>query len=165
MGFYSELLGSTVDSIYFNSEEQAYKTAMALYIGETYPEASRFSTGIEREPYQYNPSQNFVRGPGTEFVLAVFKREVRNEFDDGTVIKDRYFPSSFVKYLYDQAYKEVKEYLDANPYNKYEEFMDEILDALAAGENTISGSDNKNDRELVNKVVSEVKDLIKMIIK
>lgn len=172
MGFYSELLETRVDCIYFNKEEEADNTALALYNGETFSSASRFSPCYENEPYPYNIAQNFIRNNlnGMLFVQKVFEREVKKEIKDETVIKNRYFPSVLISHIYNQAYekaeqdiKKESDYLKANPYNNYDEFLTEVIDALDTGERLVKNSGKENNREFVNQVVSEVKDLIRMI--
>lgn len=165
MEFYSKLLDETIYCVYFDTEEQALNTAMALYNQESFVSASRFCNDYESAYYPYNPAQNFIRNnvKGFKFVSEVFKDQIKQDFEDGSLNKRKWFPSEFVQDIYNSSFRELEQegYLDDNLYNNYEEFVVEIMDALAIGEHLIT-ENNKPDKQFVNNVILQIKDLIQI---
>ena len=104
MGFYSTITNEDIRTSYFDTEEQARDMVLALYNGESFTAAARFSPRFEEMDNPVNIPGDFISSTkGNPFTKAIFKERMMIEETEDKLVKGREFKSARTQRIFDEV--------------------------------------------------------------
>lgn len=108
--FKSTLTNGTIDTCYYSSESQAYKSMAALYNQESLAKSGRFCNDYENILSKQNPVGNLITkiNGGFKFAVEVLKMEMRKDIKKGKFNHKKWYTSEMAQMIFEEALRELK---------------------------------------------------------